>query len=243
MILFDNVSKIYSPTSIALKEVTFGIKPREFVSLVGPSGAGKSTILKLLIAEERPSDGRIFFDGTEVTALPLRRLPQLRRRVGMIFQDFKLLSGKTAAENVAFAMEASGRPEAEIAESVPEALALVDLMDKGSHFPHELSGGEKQRVAIARAIINQPDVLMADEPTGNLDPVNTWEIVRLLEKVNELGTTVILATHDKQIVDHLGRRVITMEKGAVVRDEERGKYVLPANNRNAKLPRVKLSRV
>ncbi len=238
MILFDNVSKIYSPTSIALKDVTFEIKPREFVSLVGPSGAGKSTILKLLIAEERPSDGRIFFDGTEVTALPARRLPQLRRRVGMIFQDFKLLSGKTAAENVAFAMEAAGLPEAEIAESVPEALELVDLLDKGGQFPHELSGGEKQRVAIARAIINQPDGLMADEPTGNLDPLNTWEIVRLLEKVNELGTTVILATHDKQIVDHLGRRVIAMEKGAVVRDEERGKYVLPANNKHVRLSRV-----
>ena len=229
MILFDNVSKIYSPTSTALKHVTFEIKPNEFVSLVGPSGAGKSTILKLLIAEERPSDGRIFFDGTEVTALPPRRLPHLRRRVGMVFQDFKLLSGKTAAENVAFAMEAAGQPEAEIAESVPEALALVDLIGQRDHFPHELSGGEKQRVAIARAIINQPDVLMADEPTGNLDPVNTWEIVRLLEKINELGTTVILATHDKQIVDHLGRRVIALERGEIVRDEERGTYVLPVN--------------
>lgn len=226
MISFREVSKVYSPTSAALKRVTFEIKPDEFVSLVGPSGAGKSTILKLLIAEEPPTEGRIFFDGTEVTDLPIRALPRLRRRVGMVFQDYKLLSGKTAFENVAFAMEAAGRSPDEIAENVPEVLELVDLLAKREHFPHELSGGEKQRVAIARAIVNQPDVLMADEPTGNLDPANTWEIVRLLEKINELGTTVILATHDKQIVDHLGRRVITMEKGEIVRDEEKGKYRL-----------------
>ncbi len=226
MISFQNVSKIYSPTSIALKDVSLEIKPKEFVSLVGPSGAGKSTILKLLIAEEEPSQGRIFFDGMEVTDLPSRSLPHLRRRVGMIFQDYKLLAGKTAYENVAFAMEAAGRAPAEIRENVPEVLELVDLLDKREHFPHELSGGERQRVAIARAIVNQPDVLMADEPTGNLDPTNTWEIVRLLQKVNELGTTVILATHDKQIVDHLGRRVISLENGEVVRDEKKGKYHL-----------------
>lgn len=226
MIRFQNVSKIYSPTSIALKDVTLSINPSEFVSLVGPSGAGKSTLLKLLIAEEAPSEGRIFFDGTEVTALPPRSLPRLRRRVGMIFQDYKLLAQKTAYENVAFAMEAAGRNPHEIEESAPEALELVDLLPKRDHFPHELSGGEKQRVAIARAIVNQPDVIMADEPTGNLDPANTWEIVRLLEKINELGTTVILATHDKQIVDHLGRRVVSLERGEVVRDEEKGKYHL-----------------
>ena len=226
MIYFDNVSKIYSPVSAALKNVTLKIAPSEFVSLVGPSGAGKSTVLKLLIAEEQPTDGRIFFDGTEVTTLSPRSLPKLRRRIGMIFQDYKLLYGKTAAENISFAMEAAGRSPSEINENVPEVLELVDLVGKQGHFPDELSGGEKQRVAIARAIINQPDVLMADEPTGNLDPVNTWEIVRLLEKINELGTTVILATHDKQIVDHLGRRVISLEKGEIVRDEQKGKYIL-----------------
>ena len=226
MISFQNVSKIYSPTSIALSGVSFEIKPKEFVSLVGPSGAGKSTILKLLIAEEEPTDGRIFFDGVDVTGLPARDLPHLRRRVGMVLQDYKLLAGKTAYENVAFAMEAAGRSPAEISENVPEVLELVDLLSKREHFPHELSGGEKQRVAIARAIVNQPDVLMADEPTGNLDPANTWEIVRLLEKVNELGTTVILATHDKQIVDHLGRRVLSLEQGGVIRDEKKGKYHL-----------------
>ncbi len=225
VIHFDNVSKIYSTASVALRDVTFQIAPKEFVSLVGPSGAGKSTVLKLLIAEEKPTAGQIFFDGTEVASLPSRQLPRLRRRVGMVFQDYKLLSGKTAYENVSFAMEAAGRSDEDIAANVTEALELVDLADKRDNFPHELSGGEKQRVAIARAIINQPDVLLADEPTGNLDPVNTWEIVRLLEKINELNTTVILATHDKQVVDHLGRRVISMEKGAVIRDEEKGKYI------------------
>ena len=226
MIYFENVTKTYSPTAVALKNITFRIQPKEFVSIVGPSGAGKSTVLKLLIAEEEPSAGRIFFDGTEVTHMNPRHLPILRRRVGMVFQDYKLLPGKTAYENVAFAMEAAGRDEAEIEVNVSEAIALVDLTDKRGNFPHELSGGEKQRVAIARAIINQPDVLLADEPTGNLDPVNSWEIVRLLEKINELSTTVILATHDKQIVDHLKRRVISMDKGEIIRDEEKGKYIL-----------------
>lgn len=226
MIYFENVSKIYSPTSVALKGVTLRVEPHEFVSLVGPSGAGKSTVLKLLIAEEKPSEGKIFFDNTEVTTLPPRAMPHLRRRIGMVFQDYKLLAGKTAAENIAFAMEAAGRSQADIDENTPEVLELVGLVEKADQFPHELSGGEKQRVAIARALVNQPDVLMADEPTGNLDPVNTWEIIRLLEKINELGTTVILATHDKQIVDHLGRRVVSLEKGEVVRDEEKGKYIL-----------------
>ena len=224
MILFDNVSKIYSPTSAALKNVTIQIQPKEFLSIVGHSGAGKSTLLKLLIVEESPSEGKIFLDGEEITALPKNELPRIRRRIGAIFQDYRLLPGKTAAENVAFAMEAAGRPEAEIQQNVPEALEIVGLLDKMNQFPHELSGGERQRVAIARALVNQPDVIMADEPTGNLDPVNTWEIVRLLEQINGLGTTVILATHDKHVVDHLGRRVITLEKGEVIRDEARGTY-------------------
>jgi len=232
MIKFDNVSKIYSATSSALEAVSLEVMPKEFVSIVGPSGAGKSTLLKLLIAEEEPSDGRVYFDGLEVTNLEPRQLPELRRRIGMVFQDYKLLPSKTTYENVAFAMEAAGRPDAEIRENVPEVLELVDLADKREHFPSELSGGEKQRVAIARAIINQPDVLMADEPTGNLDPVNTWEIVRLLEKINELGTTVLLATHDKQIVDHLGRRVVSMEKGKVIRDEKKGKYIINDNGKD-----------
>ncbi|MDO8600017.1 MAG: cell division ATP-binding protein FtsE [bacterium] len=226
MIYFDNVSKIYSPTSAALKNVTLRIKPKEFISLVGPSGAGKSTLLKMLIAEEKPTEGRIFIDGDEVTALSLKELPRVRRRVGAIFQDFKLLPAKTAYENIAFAMEAAGKSEEEIAEDVPQVLELVGLADKADHFPDELSGGEKQRVAIARALVNQPDVVMADEPTGNLDPHNTWEIVALLEKINQLGRTVILATHDKEIVDKLKRRVVSIDKGQIIRDEERGKYIL-----------------
>lgn len=226
MIFFDNVSKIYSPTSVALQNVTLRIKPKEFVSVVGASGAGKSTLLKMLIAEEKPTEGRIFLDGDEVTALSFRELPRVRRRVGAIFQDFKLLPVKTAYENIAFAMEAAGKSEEEISEDVPQVLELVGLGDKAGHFPHELSGGEKQRVAIARALVNQPDVVMADEPTGNLDPHNTWEIIALLEKINQLGRTVILATHDKEIVDKLKRRVVSMDKGKIVRDEERGKYIL-----------------
>jgi cell division transport system ATP-binding protein len=226
LIFFDNVSKIYSPTSAALQHITLRIKPKEFVSVVGSSGAGKSTLLKMLIAEEQPTEGRIFIDGDEVTALSFKELPRVRRRVGVIFQDFKLLPVKTAYENIAFAMEAAGKSEEEIAEDVPQVLELVGLADKAAHFPHELSGGEKQRVAIARALVNQPDVVMADEPTGNLDPHNTWEIIALLEKINQLGRTVILATHDKEIVDKLKRRVVSIEKGRIVRDEERGKYIL-----------------
>lgn len=226
MILFDNVSKIYSPTSVALKGVTLEVKPKEFVSIVGPSGSGKTTLFKLLIAEERPSDGRIFYDQSEITQLSQRELPYLRRRIGRIFQDYRLLSARNAFENVAFAMEAAGKTEEEIAYDVPQVLELVGLADKTHHFPHELSGGELQRIAIARALVNRPEVILADEPTGNLDPANTWEIIRLLVKINELGTMVLLATHDKEIIDSLDRRVITLEKGEVIRDEERGKYVL-----------------
>ena len=226
MIFFDNVSKQYSPTYAALQNITLRIKPKEFVSIVGASGAGKSTMLKLLIAEERPTEGKIFLDGDEITSLPYRELPRIRRRIGMVFQDFKLLPQKTAYENIAFAMEAAGRDDEEIHSYTPEVLHLVGLSDKANNFPHELSGGEKQRVAIARAFINQPDILMADEPTGNLDPLNTSEIVKLLLKINELGTTVILATHDKQIVDGLKHRVVSLENGKIIRDEEKGKYVL-----------------
>lgn len=226
MIFFDNVSKIYTSEQAALKNVTLRILPKEFVSVVGASGAGKSTLLKMLIAEEWPTDGRIFLDGIEVTALGYRDLPKVRRRIGTVFQDYKLLPQKTAFENVAFAMEAAGASDIEVAETVPDVLDLVGLKEKFHNFPHELSGGEKQRVAIARALVNRPEVIMADEPTGNLDPINTWEIVRLLVKINELGTTVILATHNKEIVDDLGRRVVTLDKGEIISDEEKGKYVI-----------------
>lgn len=227
MIYFDNVSKLYSDgRSAALQEVTFQVAPKEFVSIVGHSGAGKTTLLKMIIAEDKPSLGQVFFESLDVHQIPRSKLPHYRRKIGTVFQDFKLLPNKTAFENVAFAMEANGRPDEEIAENVPQALALVDLEDKVWNFPHELSGGEKQRVAIARAIVNQPDIIIADEPTGNLDPIATYEIVQILRKINELGTTVIMTTHNKGVIDEIDRRVITMDGGRIIRDDKKGKYVL-----------------
>ncbi len=226
MIYFDKVSKVYPPSMVALQDISFTVEPKEFVSLIGQSGGGKTTLLKLLLAEEKPTEGTIFFESVNVNDFPRSKLPELRRRIGVVFQEFRLLSNKTTFENVAFAMEASGRTPEEINRDVPHVLELVDLVEKANHFPHELSGGERQRVAIARAIINQPDVILADEPTGNLDPLNTWEIIRILKKINELGTTIILATHNKSIIDSLGRRVITLEKGKIVRDDKEGRYVL-----------------
>ncbi len=227
MIYFDNVSKRYKDgRSGAIEEVTFQIEPKEFVSIVGHSGAGKTTLLKMIIAEEKPSSGQVFFESLDIHRIPRSRLPQYRRKIGTVFQDFKLLLHKTAYENVAFAMEANGRSDEEIAENVPQALALVDLTDKAWNFPHELSGGEKQRVAIARAIVNQPDIIIADEPTGNLDPIATYEVVQILRKINDLGTTVVMTTHNKGVIDELGRRVITMDEGRIIRDDASGKYVL-----------------
>ena len=228
MIIFQNVSKIYTnhKDTIALDDVSFEIKRKEFVSVVGKSGAGKSTITKMLIGEEKPSKGRVVFGDFDISKLKPKELPRLRRHIGVIFQDFRLLANKTAYENVAFALEVAGRSQAEINEFVPQALKMVGLEDKMSNFPKELSGGEKQRVAIARAMINHPDILIADEPTGNLDPINAAEIVKLLLKINELGTTVILATHNKDIVNDLDKRVISLENGRVSRDEEKGKYLL-----------------
>ena len=226
MILFQNVSKIYSSTSTALEDINLSIEPKEFISLVGPSGAGKTTLLRMLLAEEKPTSGNVFFESTDVHKIARKDLPKLRRKIGVVFQDFRLLPQKTAYENIAFAMEAAGKTPQEIEEDVPQVLELVGLIDKSWHFPAELSGGEKQRIAIARAIINQPDVIIADEPTGNLDPINTWDIVNILKKINELGTTVILSTHNKSVIDSLGRRVVTIEKGKIVRDDKKGRYVL-----------------
>lgn len=227
MIYFDNVSKLYnSGRSAALEEITFQIEPKEFVSIVGHSGAGKSSILRMIIVEEKPTSGQVFFESLDVNRIPRSRLPQYRRKIGTVFQDFKLLTNKTAYENIAFAMEANGRNDDEIAENVPQALALVNLTDKAWNFPDELSGGEKQRVAIARAIVNQPDIIIADEPTGNLDPIATYEVVQILRKINDLGTTVVMTTHNKGVIDELGRRVITMDGGRIVRDDASGKYVL-----------------
>lgn len=226
MIYFDNVSKVYSDNSAALDEVSLTIKPNEFVSIVGHSGAGKTTLLKMILAEERPSSGSVLFESTNIHKLKRHKLHEYRRKIGAIFQDFRLLPNKTAFENIAFAMEMAGRSDKEIAADVPYVLEMVDLGNKMWNFPNELSGGEKQRVAIARAIVNQPDVVIADEPTGSLDPVNTYDIVQILKKINDLGTTVILTTHNKGVIDSLGKRVITMEKGKVIRDDPTGKYVL-----------------
>lgn len=226
MITFDHVSKVYSPTSTALEDVTFDVDSKEFVSIVGQSGAGKSTLLKLLLAEDTPTEGRVMFEGIDVHSLSKAELPNVRRKIGTVFQDFKLLPSKTAFENVAFAMEAAGASDDEIELDVPQVLELVGLIDKAHHFPHELSGGEKQRVSIARAIVNRPDVIVADEPTGNLDPMNTHEIVELLKKINSFGTTVLMATHNKDIINSLEKRVITLEKGKMVRDAKKGRYIL-----------------
>ncbi|HVS79806.1 MAG TPA: cell division ATP-binding protein FtsE [Candidatus Paceibacterota bacterium] len=226
MIYFDRVSKQYSDDSVALSDVTFGIEPGEFVSIVGHSGAGKTTLIKMILAEDKPTDGKVYFESTDIHALNKREINQIRRRIGTVFQDFRLLPHKTVYENIAFSMEAAGKTDEEIEADVPHVLELVDLGRKIWNFPNELSGGEKQRVAIARAIVNQPDIIVADEPTGNLDPINTYEIVQILKKINDLGTIVILTTHNKGIIDSLGKRVITMENGKVIRDDKQGGYVI-----------------
>ena len=225
MIAFQNVSKVYGSMT-ALEDVSFRINPGEFVSVVGRSGAGKSTLIKLLIGEEKPTKGRVFFGQYEVNRLRDKDLPALRRHIGIVFQEFRLLPTKNAYENVAFALEVAGRPQSEIDELVPQVLDMVGLSDKLANFPHELSGGEKQRVAIARAMVHRPEVIIADEPTGNLDPLNTWDVINILLKINELGTTLVLATHDKEIVNQLEKRVVTLDRGKIIRDEQKGKYIL-----------------
>jgi cell division transport system ATP-binding protein len=226
MIYFDKVTKIYNDNSIALEDVTLSFGPKEFVSIVGHAGAGKTTLLKMILAEESPTSGVVFFESSDVHKIPRSQLHTLRRKIGTVFQDYRLIPNKTAYENIAFAMEAAGRGDDEIAADVPHVLELVDLADKAWNFPNELSGGERQRVAIGRAIVNQPDVLLADEPTGNLDPINTYQVVEIFKRINELGTSVILTSHNKGVVDSLGKRVITMDNGHVVRDDKEGRYVL-----------------
>jgi len=228
MIYFDNVSKVYKNgvESVALDNVTLTINPKEFVSIVGHAGAGKTTLLKMILAEEAPSSGAVFFESADIHRIPKDKLFNLRRKIGTVFQDYRLIPNKTAYENIAFAMEAAGRADDEIAADVPHVLELVDLSEKAWSFPRELSGGERQRVAIGRAIVNQPDVLLADEPTGNLDPLSTYQVVEILKRINELGTTVVLTSHNKGVIDSLGRRVVTLDSGRVVRDDKEGRYVL-----------------
>ncbi len=224
MIEFKEVTKLYPPDIFALRDVSFKIKGREFVSIVGPSGAGKSTLAKLITKEEEPTEGEIIVGGNIVNSLKRGQIPYLRREIGMVFQDFKLLPLKSVFENVAFAMEVSGKTDKDIKRIVPRILKLVGLLEKKDSFPQQLSGGEQQRVAMARALVHQPKILIADEPTGNIDHKTAYGIVDLLIKINEAGTTVVLATHDREIVDRLKKRVITLNKGKITSDKKKGKY-------------------
>lgn len=224
MIHFENVSKIYPEDFMALRDVDIVIEPGEFVSFIGVSGAGKSTLLKLLYAEEMPTTGRVVFFGRSTEDINRRLLPYYRRNFGTVFQDFKLFNNRTVFENVAFALEVDGRTNDEIEEEVPKMLSVVGLEGKEHLYPRQLSGGEAQRVSMARALIIDPKVLIADEPTGNLDPDSTFGILDLLMKIHSFGTTVLLATHNKDLVDHVKERVIVLESGRVIRDEKRGLY-------------------
>lgn len=224
MILLDRVTKIYNRTNVALDRASLHVEPKEFVIIVGPSGAGKSTFLKLLTREERPNSGKIIVGGIDYDHLKDRDIPLLRRKIGVVFQDFKLLPNKTAYENVSFALEIVGMGNSEIKHTVPRVLQIVGLTGKEHNYPYELSGGERQRVAIARAIARQPKILIADEPTGNLDPKHAWDVIKVLEKVNKYGTTVILTTHNQDIVNKLKRRVITVKDGKIVSDRANGEY-------------------
>ncbi len=226
MIKFQEVTKIFPPNTVALDNISFEIKPKEFVSIVGRSGAGKTTLLRLLMAEEKPTQGQVFIDGIDVHKIKPGKLPAIRRKIGAVFQDYKLLPSKTAYENVAYIMEVIGADDLEITRDVPEVIEIVGLTERANNFPAELSGGEKQRLSIARALIHRPEVILADEPTGNLDPYHTLDIIRLLLKINELGTTVVLSTHNKEIINKLGKRVITLENGKIIRDEEKGRFIL-----------------
>lgn len=226
VIEFKKVSKTYGKNIKAVDNVSFKIAPGEFISLVGPSGAGKSTLIKLLTCEETPTSGQVLVSGRDIAKLHKNELPYFRRKVGIIFQDFKLLPKKTVYENISFALEVADKKNSEIMDQVPKIIEIVGLTSRANAMSEELSGGEKQRVSIARALVHKPKLLIADEPTGNLDPVTTWEIIELLFKINNQGTIVLLATHDKEVVDSLERRVITMREGKVISDQAKGKYIL-----------------
>jgi cell division transport system ATP-binding protein len=224
MIVFESVSKTYDPHVVALEAASFVIEKGEFVFLVGPSGSGKSTMIRLLLKELEPTTGRIIIGGRDLGRLPRRKVPQLRRNIGCVFQDFKLLSDRTTSENVAYALKVQGESRNSIRRKVPEVLGLVGLTHKGNSYPDELSGGEQQRVSIARAFVNHPPLLVCDEPTGNLDPDTSVGIMQLLYRINRSGTTILMATHDREMVDKMRRRVIALEDGRIARDERRGGY-------------------
>lgn len=224
MILLDRVSKVYGKTNSALDRISLHVEPKEFVIIIGKSGAGKSTLLKLLTREEKPTGGKIIVGGLDYDKLKDRDIPLLRRKIGVVFQDFKLLPNKSVFENVAFALEIVGYGHSEINHTVPRVLDIVGLKGKEKRMPAELSGGERQRVAIARAIVRQPKILIADEPTGNLDPKHAWDVIKVLEKINRYGTTVLLTTHNQDIVNKLKRRVITIDDGHVASDRANAEY-------------------
>jgi cell division transport system ATP-binding protein len=226
MITLSNVTKKYSRTSVGVKGIDFTVEPGEFVSIVGQSGSGKTTLIKLLIAEERPTHGRIKIGGWDITHIGHRDIPLLRRQIGVIFQDFKLLNRKTVWENVAFALQVAGVSRSRIADVVPRVLDIVGLGHKMGRYPGQLSGGEQQRVAIARSLVHRPKILVADEPTGNLDTINAHEIIEILKKINDFGTTIVLVTHNKDVVNQLRKRVITLHEGEIVVDKDKGKYQL-----------------
>ncbi len=226
MIKVNNLSKTYTPHIHALRDLDFHIKPGEFVSVVGQSGSGKSTLIKMIIAEEKATKGEVIVGGWDITNIKNKEIPTLRRQLGVIFQDFKLLPKKTVFENIAFAMEACGFANDEIDKTVKQMIALVGLKGKEDRYPHQLSGGEQQRVAIARSLVHKPKLLVADEPTGNLDSINTREIIDLLKKINDLGTTIVLVTHNRDVVNSLKSRVLTLENGVLISDQAQGRYLL-----------------
>lgn len=226
MIHFKKVSKIFYPKTVALKDVSLHIAPKEFVSIVGQSGAGKSTLIKLLTVQEQPNEGGIIVGGWDISDIKSKEVPILRRQIGVVYQDFKLLPMKNVYENVGFAMEVCGCRNSQIKTIVPQVLKIVGLKDKADSYPNQLSGGEIQRAAIARALVHRPKILLADEPTGNLDSLNTKDIIDLLLKINEFGTTVMLVTHNKDVVNRIKKRVVLMDHGEIVSDQEEGKYIL-----------------
>jgi cell division transport system ATP-binding protein len=226
MIHFKNISKIYPPDAVVLEDINLFIRPGEFVSVIGRSGSGKTTLMRLLVAEEKPTEGEIIVGGWNITDIRPKNIPLLRRQIGNIFQDFKLLPNKTVFENVSFALHVCSASAAEIRKVVPQAIKIVGLEGKEDRFPRQLSGGEKQRVAIARALAHQPKIIIADEPTGNLDSHHTQDIIDLLKKINSFGTTVILVSHEKDVVNHLKKRVVTVENGHIISDQENSRYVL-----------------
>jgi len=226
MIKFQNVTKIYEPDVVVLEDVSFEITEGEFVSIVGKSGAGKTTLIRMILGLESPTSGNIFFGGKNINEISGHELQKIRRRIGGVYQDYKLLPGKTVFENVAYIMQIEGKANEQIIKDVPMVLDAIGLLEKIHNFPNELSGGEQQRLAIARALVNYPDVIIADEPTGNLDPYNTYEVVSLLEKIHKSGKTVILSTHDREIINKLGKRVITIEQGRIIRDDQKGRFII-----------------